>query len=149
MGDVDAAGILYFPVPFRWHEELFTGWLKDVGHPISGMLRDGEACPCVGSAATYPAPAAVDDELEMTLHPTSAGTTSFGLTTRVRRVDNGRLVVHVGSWHVWAAFTGEAPNRTLSPTPLPSWLRIALADAPMTEPPAPGRPSAITTGGQQ
>jgi acyl-CoA thioesterase FadM len=148
MGDVDAAGILYFPVPYRWHEELFTGWLKDVGHPISGMLRGDAACPCVGSAATYPATAGVDDELEMTLHPTKAGTTSFGLATCVRRIDDGRLVVHVGSWHVWSAFVGEGPDRTLRPTPLPSWLRNALAEAPLIEPPAPGRPSAITTGGQ-
>jgi hypothetical protein len=34
MGDVDAAGILYSAAPYRWMEELFTGWLKGVDRPV-------------------------------------------------------------------------------------------------------------------
>lgn len=71
MGDVDAAGILYFAAPYRWLEELFTGWLKDAGHPVSAMLRSQVACPCVASAATYLAPLSLDDEITLTLQPSS------------------------------------------------------------------------------
>jgi acyl-CoA thioesterase FadM len=79
MGDVDAAGILYFAAPYRWHEELFSSWFATIGHPVSGMLRAGTGCPCVDSSASYAVPLTLDDEIELHLRPSAAGRTSFAL----------------------------------------------------------------------
>jgi acyl-CoA thioesterase FadM len=148
MGDVDAAGILYFPAAYRWQEELFTGWLKDTGHAISEMLEGDAACPCVASAATYPAPIAVDDELWLSLHPTRIGTTSFGIAATARRIDDGTPVLHVGSWHVWSTFAGTGRSRSLTSAPLPEWLRNALESTPTIDPPGPALPAAAISGGR-
>jgi acyl-CoA thioesterase FadM len=148
MGDVDAAGILYFPAAYRWLEELFTGWLKAEGHPISEMLEGAGACPCVASAATYPAPVTVDDELWLSLHPTRIGTTSFGIAATARRVDDGTPALHVGSWHVWSTFTGRGRGLSLTPGPLPGWLRDALESTPTIDPPRPALPAAAISGGR-
>jgi acyl-CoA thioesterase FadM len=148
MGDVDAAGILYFPVAYRWLEEMFGGWLRELGHPISGLIRSGEACPCVASAATYPSPVTVDEEIDFALVPTNIGITSFAVAVIARRSDDLSAVVHAGSWHVWSAFAGDGRERTIIPRPLPAWLREALAAVPMSEPPMPGRSAvALTSGG--
>ncbi|NMI00195.1 acyl-CoA thioesterase [Pseudonocardia acidicola] len=133
MGDVDAAGILYFAAPYRWLEELFTGWLKDAGHPVSAMLRSQVACPCVASAATYLAPLSLDDEITLTLQPSSIGTTSFAVTAEARRVDDGAVAVRATGWHVWAAFDGpDHPN--ISPQVLPGWLQSELTSIELTQP---------------
>lgn len=140
MGDVDAAGVLYFPTPYRWLEELFSGWLRNLGHPLSELLRGEAACPCVASAATYPAPATLDEELELELLPTSIGRSSFGVAMVARRARDATTVVHAGSWHVWSALGGDGATRTITPRPLPDWLRAALDAATLREPPVPGRP---------
>lgn len=133
MGDVDAAGILYFAAPYRWMEELFTGWLKGIGHPVSSMLRSGLACPCVASAATYPAPLSLDDEITLTLRPSSIGTTSFSVTAEAQRVVDGVVAVRASGWHVWASF--EGPDRPdITPRALPEWLQSELASYELVQP---------------
>ncbi|WP_093356460.1 acyl-CoA thioesterase [Pseudonocardia ammonioxydans] len=133
MGDVDAARILYFAAPYRWMEELFTGWLKDVGHPVSAMLRNGVACPCVASAATYPAPLSLDDEFTLTLRPSGIGTTSFSVTAEARRVADGVVAVRATGWHVWASFGGgDRPD--IARRELPEWLRSELVSRELVEP---------------
>jgi len=139
MGDVDAAGILYFPSPYRWLEEMFTGWLRDLGHPLSNLLHSNAACPCVASAASYPSPAKLDEELDLELVPTLIGTSSFGVAMLARRSRDATTVVHAGSWHVWSALGGDRAERSIAPSPLPNWLRDALTAATLCEPPRPGR----------
>jgi acyl-CoA thioesterase FadM len=141
MADVDAAGVLYFGAPYPWMEELFSGWLRDLGHPLVHMLHERAACPCVSSCATYPAPAFVDDELVLELAPTHVGTTSFGLTMTARRVRDDVVVVHSGEWHVWALFGGGGPMQTLTGAPLPEWLRESLTSVPLRPAPRPGASS--------
>lgn len=104
------------------------------------MLREGETCPCVGSAANYRAPV-LDDELELELGATSAGKKSLGLAMTARRTPDSAIVVHSVEWHGWAEFSGDGERRTLAPAPLPGWLRDALAAAPLCQPPHLGRPS--------
>ena len=126
MGDVDAARILYFAAPYRWLEELFTGWCKSVGQPIGGLLRAGTGCPCVASAAQYSAPLAVDDEIALALYPSAIGETSFAIAA-----------VKASSWHAWSRIGGG----TMRPLPLPAWLRQGLAAAPLTDPVMPKSPT--------
>lgn len=134
MGDVDAAGILYFAAPYRWLEELFTGWLKATGHPLSEMLHQSEGCPAVASAASYLTPLKLDDEISLALHPSSIGRTSFSVTAVVRRVADDTMALKVSAWHVWTTFTAGDGAPELRPTPLPSWLRDNLRGAPLVDP---------------
>ena len=131
MADVDAAGILYFASPYRWLEEHVTGWLIDRNHPLSDLLKEGHAFPCVSSSASYSAPVRVDDILEVTLHPLHVGRTSFALGAQCRR-DDGTHVVSVAAWHVWVEL-GESPRSM----PLPTWLRKSLETAPVAHLPVP------------
>lgn len=133
MGDVDAAGILYFAAPYRWLEELFTGWLNDIGHPVSAMLRDGVACPCVASAANYLVPLCLDDQITITLHPSSIGTTSFAVTAEARRVVDDVVAVRATGWHVFTRF-GGAGHPNLSPEELPTSLQAELSSYGIEEP---------------
>lgn len=135
MADVDAAGVLYFASPYRWMEELFSGWLRDLGHPLVDLLHGQAVCPCVSSCARYPAPAVVDDELEVVLVPTSIGVRSFGLAMIARRTRDAVTVVHAGEWHVWTTFGNDGNRRTLTPAPLPRWLRDSLVSVHLREPP--------------
>lgn len=143
MGDVDAAGILYFAAPYRWHEELFSSWFATIGHPVSGMLRAGTGCPCVGSSASYAVPLTLDDEIELHLRPSAAGRTSFALTTTVYRVADRVSAVSATSQHVWSVFPAGSPATALRSAPLPGWLRDAVSDAP----PAPATGSAAVAAG--
>jgi acyl-CoA thioesterase FadM len=139
MGDVDAAGILYFAAPYRWHEELLTGWWKTIGHPLSDMLRSDHGCPSVSSVARYSRPLTVDDEIALALYPSRIGRTSFAVTTVVTQVDDGAVAVDASSWHVWTKFGDPRVPGGIQSRPLPDWLRTGLAAAPLTEPAAPHR----------
>lgn len=134
MGDVDAAGILYFAAPYRWLEESFTGWLQQLGRPLSQILRTGAGCPCVTSATSYDVPLVLDDELELTLRPSSAGTSSFSVTVEVTRRRDGVVAVRSTAWHVWSQFDGHGDPPVVLPAPMPGWLREALAAVPLTSP---------------
>jgi acyl-CoA thioesterase FadM len=134
MADVDAAGILYFGAPYRWLEESFSGWLKELGHPLSAILRSGSGCPCVTSATSYGVPLVLDDEVTVHLRPSSVGTTSFSVTVDVVRARDGAPAVRSTSWHVWSQFDGHATTPVVVPAPLPDWLRDALSSAPSTSP---------------
>ncbi|MBB2505238.1 acyl-CoA thioesterase [Amycolatopsis echigonensis] len=142
MGDVDAARILYFAAPYRWLEELLTGWCKAIEHPVSGMFREGSGCPSVASAAQYVAPLALDDEISVALYPSSIGHTSFSVTAVASRIDDGRVMVKVTSWHAWALFGEDDTGAvTLRAQPLPDWLRDGLAASTLIQPATP-RPAA-------
>ena len=134
MGDVDAAGILYFAAPYRWLEEAFTGWLKQVGHPLGASLREGSGCPCVTSATSYSVPLVLDDEIDLSLRASSIGTTSFSVTVEAVRPSDGAVAVRSTAWHVWSQFDGQAEVPVVVPVPLPDWLRKELAEAPLTHP---------------
>jgi YbgC/YbaW family acyl-CoA thioester hydrolase len=134
MADVDAAGILYFAAPYRWLEESFTGWLKALGHPLSSILRSGQGCPCVTSATSYAVPLVLDDDIELTLRPSSVGSTSFSITVEAIRPSDAALALRSTAWHVWSEFDGHTQSPVVAPSPLPDWLREGLSSAPSTSP---------------
>jgi acyl-CoA thioesterase FadM len=134
MADVDAAGILYFGAPYRWLEEAFTGWLNGLGRPLSGLIRSGWGCPCVTSATLYGVPLVLDDEISVSLRPSSLGRTSFSLTTEATRLRDGAVAVRSTGWHVWSEFDGRADPPVVQPTPVPDWLSEAFAATTWTLP---------------
>lgn len=122
MADVDAANTLYIATPYRWSEELFTGWLHRLGHPLSQMLAAGRGCPTVSSAASFRRPVHLDDDVECRLVLEDAGRSSFGTRTDVVTA-SGEVAVDVHVRHVW---TVMHPGGSWTAEPLPGWLRDAL-----------------------
>jgi YbgC/YbaW family acyl-CoA thioester hydrolase len=123
MADVDAARVIYYAAPYRWHEALFTGWLAEVGHPLGLMLESGVSCPCVRSGATYHRPLHLDDLVDLELVAERVGRTSMVLRTDVRTSD-GELAVQVTNTLVW---TELGTNGSLSAVAVPTWMRDVFA----------------------
>lgn len=119
MGDVDAARVLYVATPFRWAEELFTGWLFDVGRPISRLLEQRSSCPTVATTAKYLRPLRLDDLVELELVAERLGETSFVVRMDAYAADGG-LAVQVSTRHVWVEL---APDDDPKPAVPPDWLR--------------------------
>jgi acyl-CoA thioesterase FadM len=128
MRDVDSAGIIYFPSPLAWHEGMYTSWMAVIGHPLSALLRRGQATATVASEARYLRPLALDDVVELELSAARLGTTSFTLRT-VACDSTDRPAVDVLTTHVWTVLRDPAgrPDETaLRAENLPDWLRDAL-----------------------
>jgi YbgC/YbaW family acyl-CoA thioester hydrolase len=125
MGDVDAARIIYYVSPLRWHEALFTEWLRMVDHPLSDILASGAATPCVEATIKYMAPLLLDDELSLTLHVDHIGQSSFVLRSRIDKPSRGNCV-EVRAAYAWAEFGDKGPTGA---KPLPDWLRGSLEAA--------------------
>jgi 4-hydroxybenzoyl-CoA thioesterase len=126
MADVDAAGVLYYASPYRWLEGLFTGWLAEAGHPVSGLLAVGFGLPCVTSSAHYSKPLRLDDHVTLRLLVDRVGKTS--VTVRMEgRVTTGELAVEATMTNVCSE-VDESGHMTK--TPVPGWLRALLVPAP-------------------
>jgi acyl-CoA thioester hydrolase len=126
MVDVDAAQVIYFASPYRWHEGVLSNWLADIGHPISRMLADEhQAMPAIASSARYLRPLRLDDVVTLELVIDRIGTTSLAIGTDVRAAD-GELAAQVRTTNVWTVFHEDG---TLSPTAVPDWFRQLAAQA--------------------
>lgn len=124
MADVDAARIIYYTAPYRWHESLFTRWLAGVGRPLSAMIEEGLACPVVRSEAEYRRPLGLDDVVEIDLVVERLGRSSMVLRMDGRRRE-GELAVVVRNTNVWARRDGDGPLRTV---PVPDWMQAAAIE---------------------
>ena len=123
MADVDAARVIYYASPYLWREALFTGWLYEVGHPLSEMLDSGAGCPCVSSSAEYLRPMRLDDIVRLELRSGRVGTSSFDIGMDV--YDSGGAVsARVETTNVWVANSGN----DVEAQPLPVWLRGLLTE---------------------
>jgi acyl-CoA thioester hydrolase len=120
MADVDAAGIIYFGAAPPWAERLFTGWLADLGQPMSRLIADDRACPVVEARISYRAPLRLDDVVELELDARRIGERSFTVGTRV--LLDGELAVDIELVHV--CITGL--RSTPASVPVPDWLRRGL-----------------------
>ena len=100
LGDVDAAGIIFFANVFRWHESRLSTWLADLGRPLRSILDADIALPTVASSAEYPASAFLDDILEVRARTHTVTDTSFVFETTWARVVDTRSVAVVRTTHV-------------------------------------------------
>lgn len=125
MGDVDAAGIVFYANPYRWRDVVYTGWLLSIGHPLSQLLDSGFATPCVASSARYLAPIGLDDVVDLSLVAERVGTSSFDLRMDAAMAGQDPAV-EVRTTNVWAA---RKPGGGLSAQPLPDWLVKNLSAA--------------------
>jgi YbgC/YbaW family acyl-CoA thioester hydrolase len=125
MGDTDAAGIIYYGAPYRWHEAALQEWLYSIGHPQKEHIASRVSFPSVHSEADYKQPLALGDMLGVTMTAGGLGRSSFSLVSEYRLA--GQVCVSVRSTHVWCRFETDADNRvTIASEPLPGWLRDAL-----------------------
>ena len=129
MGDVDSARVLYFARPYRWHEELFTGWLASIGHPVSRLLREHRTLLAVASHADYLGPLVQDQVVSCELTTVAVGGTSCAIRSTFSALPAGHPSVRVTSWHVWSELIddpGLGGGMSVRSAPLPEWLRRAL-----------------------
>jgi acyl-CoA thioesterase FadM len=122
MADVDAADTLYVATPFRWSEELFTGWLVEQGHPLSELLAVRRGCPTVATEASFHRPLRLDQTVECQFGFDEVGRSSFAGRMDVFTAA-GELAVQVRERHVWTAMGADGEWRSER---LPGWLRAAL-----------------------
>lgn len=126
MSDTDAAGIIYFASPLRWVEEMFTGWLHEVGHPVSALLAEGLATPAVSVRADYSSPLALDEMIELEMRASHVGTSSFAVNVVVTRRDNHQPANSLTAHHVFGRLSSGV-HATFVPERMPEWLRAPLA----------------------
>jgi YbgC/YbaW family acyl-CoA thioester hydrolase len=123
MADVDAAAVLYFTTPLRWQETMFTGWLYELGHPVSAMLAEGRGCPAVDARVEFLAPLRLDDIVRCELRCVHLGTTSFGVQMAVMAESTGEIAARTSTRQVYCERDAGGTPRA---TPIPDWLRDAL-----------------------
>lgn len=124
MFDTDAAQIIYFGTPPRWKEWLLTGWFKELGHPLSGMIAEGFSFPTVRLEVDYRAALRLDDDVKGTLHCGHVGTKSFSIIAAFAGPQADEAV-RVRSWHVWTQMSSRDEG-DLQSAMLPVWLRKGL-----------------------
>jgi acyl-CoA thioesterase FadM len=103
MGDVDAAGVLYFGTVFRWHERCFTEWLAEGGSPLEGILASRRALPVRSASADYPSSAGLGDRVEPARRVHAVTETDFVFETSWTSSASGRTVAVVSTRHVACA----------------------------------------------
>lgn len=119
MGDVDAAGVLYYAACYPWKEQMFTTWLADIGRPLVELLDRGCGLPCVASGAEYHRPVRLDDVLEQVLVCEHVGNRSLRLRLDVV-AESGELAVEVRTTNVWVERDQDGRQTSAE---LPAWLR--------------------------
>jgi acyl-CoA thioester hydrolase len=119
-GDTDAGGLIYFPRVFH----LFVVGLNDhVGatdHLMERLRAEGHALPVVEADAEFAAPLRAGDTAVVTTTVTSAGESSFTPVFEVRRAADDAVTVSGSATFVLV-------DDAFEPTPLPDWIRDALA----------------------
>jgi YbgC/YbaW family acyl-CoA thioester hydrolase len=135
MADVDGAGIIYYASPLRWCENLFSGWLDELGHPISAMLARGEATPVVGLNVTYRSMLSLDDHCRLRLAASAVKRSSFTLCCSVWGPRTDKVAVEVLVTHAFVSYRRPPPEGLPEAVtqPLPSWLAEALSGCATTE----------------
>lgn len=145
---------VYYGVYFRWMEEALNGLLREAGHPLSTLLKEGLAIPTVGARMQFRRPLQLDDlvAIESSFHPGQAAGT--GATTNSDASPESRLCF--STRHQFLGEDGEvvaagALDHRVTPRdafdtamPVPDWLSgrfVNLAREDGAIPEAPKLPS--------
>ena len=94
-GDVDKAGIVYYPVIFHYlhvaQEEFFAGY---VGVPYHRLIEEERlGFPTVHDSTDFHKPLRYGDTLEISVYISSVGTSSAVFEFRVRKKGSDQLLV--------------------------------------------------------
>jgi 4-hydroxybenzoyl-CoA thioesterase len=115
-GDLDAAGIAYYPNLVNFLHEAFEDFFAGhVGRPYPEVYREGVGFPTVKVEMEFLSPVRYGDRVQV------------GLT--VERVGNSSVQIrYAGSVDGRAVFSARnvavvVDMKTFRPTPLPAWLR--------------------------
>lgn len=99
LGDVDAAGVLYFGAVFRWHERELSEWMASIGQPFEQVFLKGRGIPVRSAEAEYPNPASLGTELSVELRCSDVQESQFVFETTWKRAD-GRVAALVRTLHI-------------------------------------------------
>jgi 4-hydroxybenzoyl-CoA thioesterase len=79
-GQVDAAGIVYYPRYFEMLNDVVEAWFADaLDEPFPRLVAQGTGVPLVSCSVQFVAASRLGDELEMRLSATRLGRSSFDL----------------------------------------------------------------------
>ena len=121
-GDLDAAGIAYYPNLVNFLHEAFEDFFTGhVGKPYPDVFREGVGFPTVKVEMDFLSPVHYGDHVEITVTPEMIGKTSVRF----------RYDAAVGGRPVFTAKNTQVvvDMRTFRPTPVPQWLRDSFEKA--------------------
>lgn len=91
-GDVDPAGIVFYPRYFEMLNSAVEDWFASMGADFHAMhLTDKMGVPTVKIACEFLAPSFLGDELKITITPTKVGRSSCAIEYSVTSGDSERL----------------------------------------------------------
>jgi 4-hydroxybenzoyl-CoA thioesterase len=130
-GDLDAAGIAYYPNLVNFLHEAFEDFFAGhVGKPYPEVFRDGIGFPTVKVEMDFLSPVHYGDHVDVAVMPEKIGRTSVRIRYEgsvkgvpVFKAHNTQVVVDM---------------KTFRPTPVPQWLRDSFARAMEPAPAGPG-----------
>jgi 4-hydroxybenzoyl-CoA thioesterase len=115
-GDLDAAGIAYYPNLVNFLHEAFEDFFTGhVGRPYPEVFEEGLGCPTVKLEMEFLSPVRYGDHVEVAVVIEHVGSTSVRI--RYSASVLGRPVFQARNTMV------VVDMRTFTPTPIPAWLR--------------------------
>lgn len=128
-GDLDAAGIAYYPNLVNFlHESFEDFFVGHLGRPFPEVYREGLGFPTVKLEMEFLAPVRYGDQVEVSVAVERVGESSLHM--RYQGAVQGRPVFRARNVAVMVEM------RSFRPTPLPPWLRERLRAALEPNPPA-------------
>ena len=121
-GDLDAAGIAYYPNLVNFLHEAFEDFFTGhVGKPYPEVFREGVGFPTVKVEMDFLSPVHYGDYVDVLVVPEKVGRTSVRF----------RYEGSVAGRPVFKAFNTQVvvDMRTFRPTPVPQWLRDSFEKA--------------------
>jgi 4-hydroxybenzoyl-CoA thioesterase len=121
-GDLDAAGIAYYPNLVNFLHEAFEDFFAGhVGRPYPEVFREGLGFPTVKVEMEFLSPVHYGDRVDITVVVERVGRSSVQI----------RYEGQVQGWPVFKArnVAVVVDMRTFKPTPLPPWLRESFGRA--------------------
>lgn len=113
MHDTDMAGILYFPRQFRFIHDAWEDLMAAEGLDFDTLFnKENFVFVIVHAESDYMSPLRVGDELEIKVHVSHIGTTSFTMAYQIFKTD-GTLTGTGKTVHV----TLDNPTRSKIPVP--------------------------------